>query len=245
MESRIEGKNCLSETVSLLSFNDDEDTNDRVIINSLDVNQILDDIEDDKHHFHDGINDFEFIRCHDTVITSDSDMPSSNSKLELNGHGNCPTPKYTVETCKAILMLKEFQHPMTEQKANCEDINDNFCKFELKNPCITTLREEQMSEARTLSADALKPIIVDPLLDENTSLLNLAECSMDQNGPNNDTSINRISGVNSHNSKSGSQSNSRRARSNRYKVSSYKLYYHVSDLNYLLFHRLKLSNRFF
>ncbi len=172
-------------------------------------------------------------------------MPSSNSKLELNDHGNCSTPKNTVETCKAILMLKEIQHPMTEQKANCEDINDNFCRFELKNACITTLREEQMSEARTLSADALKPIIVDPLLDENTSLFNLPECSMDQNGPNNDTSINRINGVISHNSKSGSQSSSRRARSNRYKVSSYKLYSHASDLNYLLFHRLKLSNRFF
>ena len=111
-----------------------------------------------------------------------------------------------------ILMPRGPQLPVTVQKANREDINDKFCKFEINKACITPLREEQMSEAWSLDADAPESIINDPLLDENTSLANLSQASsMNQNGPNNN-SLCSNSRVNSHNNISGSQSNGGNAR---------------------------------
>ncbi len=101
------------------------------------------------------------------------------------------------------------QLPVTVRKANREDINDKFCKFEINKTCNLPLKEEQMSEAWSLDADAPESIINDPLLDENTSLANLSiASSMNQNGQNNN-SLNSFSNsrTNSHNNISGSQIN--------------------------------------
>ncbi len=111
-----------------------------------------------------------------------------------------------------MLMPRGPQLPVTVQKANREDINDKFCKFEINKALNTPLREEQMSEAWSLDADAPESIINDPLLDETTSLANLSMASsMNHNGLNNNSlSSSSNSRVNSQNNIYGSQSSNAR-----------------------------------
>ena len=74
-------------------------------------------------------------------------------------------------THENMQLLRGPQLPVTVQKANREDINDKFCKFEINKACITPLKEEQISEAWSLDADAPESV-TNEICNETTAQAN-------------------------------------------------------------------------
>lgn len=122
-----------------MSSSDDEETNDRT--SKQELNQIMDDIDDANQleQLRDGLSDFDTFSGRDTPIISGRDTPSSHSHEDLNN--------LSANNKNAVLLSRQYRNsqgsssnvplrgpqllPVTMPKANREDINDKFCKFEI------------------------------------------------------------------------------------------------------------------
>lgn len=127
-----------------ISSSDDEETNDRQATKD-DLNQILDDIDDANQleQLRDGLSDLDTFSGRDTPIISGRDTPSSHSHDDLNGSSavkNVASALASQNRNDAALLNSQANPvvlqgpqllPVTVQKANREDINDKFCKFEI------------------------------------------------------------------------------------------------------------------
>lgn len=193
-EANEEEQCCDTLDCGSLSSSDDEETNDRT--NKHDLNQILDDIDDANQleQLRDGLSDIDAFSGRDTPIISGRDTPSSHSHEDLNNSSANKNISLSRQNRNDAAMLNHQNStgstnalrgpqllPVTVQKANREDINDKFCKFEINKACNMPLREEQMSEAWSLDADPPESVtneIMNDPLDENTSNANSSVSSM-------------------------------------------------------------------
>lgn len=139
LRTYTENTGALTDT---LSSSDDEETNDRT--SKHDLNQILDDIDDANQleQLRDGLSDFDTFSGRDTPIISGRDTPSSHSHEDLNVSNVNKNMAMSSQNRNDSAILNNPipnslnnsrgpQLPITVQKANREDINDKFCKFEI------------------------------------------------------------------------------------------------------------------
>jgi hypothetical protein len=157
---------------------------------------------DEDNQLGDGLSDFDNFSGRDTPIISGRDTPSSvghdtdihnmssSNRANLNSnssnHNNLILNTNTNSINNTMINgnmntnsinpninpSRGPQLPITVQKANGEDINDKFCKFEINN--VNAPREEQLSETGwSLDADPPESVNNEPLnervlgLDEN------------------------------------------------------------------------------
>lgn len=162
----------------------------------------MNDLEDDDVNQldADGLSDFDNFSGRDTPIISGRDTPSSHSHEDLqnisssragsninnssqnisqvNSMGNMSNIVNNNPISSSMNPSRGPQLPITVQKANREDINDKFCKFEINK--TNPVKEEQLSETGwSLDADPPESVNNDPINDRlgieenNTSRFNL------------------------------------------------------------------------
>lgn len=177
-DGSVEGISEVCETTECrsISSNDDEDE----AADQNDVNQLE----------NESLSDFDNFSGRDTPIISGRDTPSSHSHEDLQNISSSrnSNTNNTVQNISNVNSLGNIvvnatnsnnsssrgpQLPITVQKANREDINDKFCKFEINK--INPSKEEQLSETGwSLDADASESVTNEPIndrlgIDDNSS----------------------------------------------------------------------------
>ncbi|CAF0809811.1 unnamed protein product [Brachionus calyciflorus] len=176
IRSRHDGSVGISEVCETtechsISSNDDEDE----AVDQNDVNQLE----------NESLSSFDNFSGRDTPIISGRDTPSSHSHEDLQNISSSRNSNATstIQNISNVNSLGNIvvnttssttntsrgpQLPVTVQKANREDINEKFCKFEINK--INPAKEEQMSETGwSLDADAPESVSNEPINDIDDS----------------------------------------------------------------------------
>lgn len=126
------------------------------------------------------LSDFDNFSARNTPIISGRDTPSSHSHEDLQNISSSrnSNANNTVQNISNVNSLGNIvvnttstntngvrgpQLPVNVPKANREDINDKFCKFEINK--INPSKEEQSETGWSLDADASESVINEPIND--------------------------------------------------------------------------------